>query len=214
MNKFEKWILNQKVWVNILIGLFTYGIWWLIWLFFILKKEFTSKPPTITKVEPTIESKEVSNEDHKQNTIKAPLYEKRFTLEGCDSFQDNIKKIVELEKPNLELYEGMTTKEIKECNYDVYEVEGEETPEVILRENKGKTVHYINVCIYHSGFDRYLTVGRIPEKEQEEILKYFDKNVMLWGSFAGGKYKYYDDESIKTLTEDYSIVLHVKITDK
>lgn len=206
MNNFEKWVLKQKIWVHILIALCTYGLWLIVWLVVYLKNKDHSPTP----LAPTIKQVE-SN----QNTFKAPLYDKRFVIEECDNYQHNIEDIVELEKPNMNLYEGMSASEMKDCSDEVYEIDGEETPEVILRENKGKVVHYISVCIYHSKYDRYLMVGRIPDAEQEEILNLFDKKVLIWGTFKGGNYKMVDDDGkLKLHKNKVEIELHIKIFDK
>lgn len=206
MNKFENWVLSQKVWVHVVLSLFTYGLWLIVLLVVYVKNSNTKKDhtptPSVVQVEP------------KQNTIKAPLYEKSFEVDDSKNYQDNINKIVELEKQDMTLYEGMTTSEIKECGYEVYEIEGESTPEIILRENKGSSVHYIAVQMYHSEFDRYLTIGKIPQAEQDEILKLFDKKVLIWGSFVGGAYKIEEDGRIKTHKEPVSVKLHIKIVEQ
>lgn len=202
MNSFENFVLKQKVWVHILLSLLTYGIWLIILIVVYVKNSNYPTTSTNNKIET------------KSNVIKAPLYEKRFVVDDSESYQQNIDKIVELEKQDMTLYEGMTNSEIKECGYEVYEIEGESTPEIILRENKGSSVHYISVQMYHSEFDKYLTIGKIPQSEQEEILKLFDKKIMIWGSFEGGNYKIEEDGRIKTYKEPVSVRLHIKIVEK
>ena len=202
MNSFENFVLKQKVWVHILLSLLTYGIWLIILIVVYVKN--SNYPTTSTK----------NKIETKSNVIKAPLYEKRFVVDDSENYQQNIDKIVELEKQDMTLYEGMTNSEIKECGYEVYEIEGENTPEIILRENKGSSVHYISVQMYHSEFDKYLTIGKIPQSEQEEILKLFDKKIMIWGSFEGGNYKIEEDGRIKTYKEPVSVRLHIKIVEK
>ena len=202
MNSFENFVLKQKVWVHILLSLLTYGIWLIILIVVYVKN--SNYPTTSTK----------NKIETKSNVIKAPLYEKRFVVDDSESYQQNIDKIVELEKQDMTLYEGMTNSEIKECGYEVYEIEGESTPEIILRENKGSSVHYISVQMYHSEFDKYLTIGKIPQSEQEEILKLFDKKIMIWGRFGGGNYKIEEDGRIKTYKEPVSVRLHIKIVEQ
>lgn len=203
MNKFESWVLKQKVWVHIILSLFTYGLWLIVLLVVYIKKSNTPTTPSIKKVET------------KPNVIKKPLYEKRFVIDECENYQENIDKIVELEKPNMTLYEGLSTSEMKLCSGEIYEIDGEETPNIILRENKGQTIHYISVCMYHSKYDRYLTIGKIPASEQDHILELFDKNILIWGTFKDGNYKTLDDnDRLKLYKEPVKVQLYIKIYDK
>lgn len=206
MNDIRNWILKKRsIWFHIIVGLLTYGIWICIYIF----AKYLWKPTNETNSNPTQQKNTYSYE---KVAFKAPLYDENFEIEETHNYAENINKILEIEKEYMDLYQGMTNKEIKEDGSEVGEIEFQQTPKIILRHNKLANGEYISVCMYHSEFDKYLTVGKIPQDKVKELLSYFDESLVIKGTWFGGTMKYVDDEyKLKTRKEPIRIGLNIKV---
>jgi len=176
---------------------------------FIIKKDDNSNE-TITKnnKDETIEN----NIEKKDDNL---LYEMSFKIDECELYKDNINKIISVSKEDIELYDGLSNKEIREkLEYfvdEIGEIDSQETPDIKLFLNEAKTTKYISIKMYHKDFDKYLTIGKIPKEFEAQIIPFLNKNILIWGSFIGGKFKTLDDDKIKTIQKPISIELRIKI---
>lgn len=148
------------------------------------------------------------------------LLEKEVEIDECNIYKDNITRIIDVSKEDIELYDGLSNKEIKEEleSYidridEIGEIEDQGTPDIKLFFNETKTLKYISVKMYHKEFDKFLTVGKVPKDLEKQIIPLLDKNILIWGSFIGGKFKTLEDDKIKTIKKPISIKVLVKIFD-
>lgn len=200
MNKFEEFMLKKRpVWLHVILTIITYYIWIIVYL--IVKAIVKSKQKTNSPV--------VNNNKPKNKT----LYSKIMMID-CSTYIDKINKIINDENFEFEKYEGMANKEILECGYDVGEIDGIETPKIILEHQVTQTLDYFNVCMYYEKIDKFVKIGEIPKEETEEIKRYFDKKIITWGYFKGGKFKTDNCGKIETYEQDIQIDLLVNIYEK
>ena len=198
--KIEEKILNWDKWIHVVLALFTYFIWLIILLVIYIDLK---------------NNKNIIANNDIQSVKK--YYENEFIIDGCEDYIDNIEKIIKIEKANgsIDLYDGMNSKDIKECGYDVGEIDEQETPDVKLNYYEGSTKKYIGVSIYHSEFDKYLKVGNIPASEFDKIKPYLDKKILIWGSFKGGTFKTVNnDNKIEKYKKPIEIKLTIKIFER
>lgn len=192
-----KKILNLPVWLHVVLTIITS----FLWLIVVAIAYFTK-------------DKEVANATIEEKPVKKPIYEIEFYINSYDTYQDNIEEIVEYEKEhdNIDLYDGMTTTEIKECGYDVGEIEDQSTPKIQLKPQNTSTHNYISVGMYHEGFDKYLKIGNVPEKYYNDIIQYIDKNILIWGSYKGGTFKTVNNEGkLEKYEKPISVKLLIKV---
>lgn len=144
-----------------------------------------------------------------------PIYDDSFFVHGTSFRQPQINKIVRngIKEDYIVKYEGMTTKEIKECGCRVYEADNEYI-DVSLNPTKYKNEDAIEVLADNYDGDDVL-VGYIPKSKIKEIMPLLNKKVVVSGTLHGGKYKECNDyDEIETYEDDYTIELDIEIYDQ
>lgn len=147
--------------------------------------------------------------------VPKPIYSDSFFLHGTSFKQSQIKKIIKngINNSYIVKYEGMTTKEIKECGCRVYEADNEYI-DVSLNATKYENEDAIEVLADNYDGDEVL-VGYIPRSKIKEIMPLLNKRIDVSGIIHGGKYKECNDyDEIETYDDDYTIELDISVYEK
>ena len=182
LNNFEKWVINQKLWVTILLVIFTYFIWLFIYLYCKYKEK-----SIIENIKENSTIQETQSEQEKQSSKFECILE-NVNKYDCHSLIGTLLYFKLLDKNDL--YDGYSDNEIKDYGFKVYECNDCTLPcEIKWDEKSG-----IYKIVYNEHSSDYC-FGNIPKeynKKINDIINY--KNITYGGiSFKNGYYKKYDE---------------------
>lgn len=200
----KEWILKKRsVWFHLIVGYLTGGIWLIIFgiaYFSKRKKENNSEE---------LERKNIIQE-------KKIVYNKEIKIAGTSFHQKELQQIVRkgLNEHYITPYNGLNTKELKESNNKVGQIEFEKLKSINLQPYNFKNEIAIKLLV-NDYLDNYIEVGNIPKEEVNNLLPFIEQqenyNFNVDGYFVGGKYKQFDLFEEKMITEELNIGIHLKI---
>ncbi len=201
MNSFEKWFTTKETWVHILLTFLTSGIWLVIWLIVKLRVAYYNRYIAPANV----------------------LYEFEFIVEGSNKYQKNIDEIYKIQKEKFQLYNGMSTDDIKKSKKKVYESEGVKLDFAYIKTNSesknGETIyHSIMIGGYKNEKERVeFEIGKVPKSASDEINRYKNetKARTFDAEFIEGNYKMVDSNNkVKLYKQPLKVKVKVKLYDK
>lgn len=214
-NEIESKILKWKPWMHIVLGLFTYLIWFVVLLIIYIDYNNSNKNSikTINNI----------NNTTVKHTVKA-VY---FKVAGItyEDRQENIEKMLKksFKLGYYEKYDGMTNAEIKDCGDTIYEANNIYFNHLKLIPTKYEGKDAIEIHVYDlSDENKLIMVGYVPKKDINEVsdfLKYKEEHpeykykeiVNLTG--GKGKRVNFDDE-METVELNYGIDIALELYEQ
>ena len=217
--EYENKILKWKPWIHIVLGLFTYFLWFIVLL--IIYIDYNGNKGSTKKI--------INSNIENCNNKKEPILSVYFKVAGVtfENRQKIIKKIVNKNKNTIfhKPYYGMTNKEIIDDGNEIYEINKLSVNSLRLEPTTFKNEDAIEVYITDNEKNEHM-VGYVPKhkiKEVQEFLMMYNEHPEYQlnpeAYFTGGKYKvgeFNDDgeEVIKIYENYYGINIKLELYEQ
>lgn len=202
-----KKILNLPIWLHVILTIITS----FLWLIVVAIAYFTK-------------DKEVANATI-DNNKKEPVEAIYFNVAGItfENRQNIIQDIINdaKETMSIDLYDGMTSKEILECGYEVYEISDLKLSSIRLNPTEYKNQDAVEIYITDFNKKEHM-IGYVPKDKVEEVLDFMENiekhpeyTLKADAYITGGKYKNaeYDLEKDKDvlITDKRNYGINIKL---
>lgn len=144
------------------------------------------------------------------------LYENTFNVAGVSFHEKELKIIIKngVTTGNIQKFGGLSVKERREEFQPVGEYSDQEI-EVTFNKTMFKNEEAIEV-LADDFYGNNILIGYVPKSEVNDLLSFFDKNILIWATIVGGKQYHYGDTPEEDEVEELNlgIELLVKIFEQ
>lgn len=175
LSRFENWVLKQKIWITVLLSLFTYFIWFFIFLYCKYRENEVNKN-IILKNEKMEKSKHYDDEEDMKKRInrkkdKLILHKIIKVSDTSHSERQKILKEIDFivnhgDSPNISI-------DIKKTYIDIYycEIDSENEKQIGTVNNVNDFIQYFHNIDYDVKFNFKI------EHEKDAYVLYFEINI-------------------------------------